>query len=55
MAWVLVILLHGVLRRRQWRAHGLLRGLGLRGHLLAVLQADGREVERRQRHVCAGR
>ena len=56
-----VVLLHCVLRRRERRAHGLLLLLRwllvllLRRRLLAVLQADGRQVQRRQRHVCSRR
>jgi hypothetical protein len=54
-----VVLLHCVLRRGQRRAHGLLRWLLvllvlrvlLRRWLLAVLQADWRQVQRRQRHA----
>ena len=48
-----VVLRHAVLGRRQRRAHGLLLAGRLRRRLLAVLQADGRQVERRQRHVGA--
>lgn len=66
-----VVLLHCVLRRGQRRAHLLLRRrwlvllvvllvrvlvLGLRRRrLLAVLQAYRRQIQRRQRHVCARR
>ena len=59
-----IVLGHVMLRRREWRSHGLLsmldvlvlvlRVLGLRRLLrLTILQTYRREIERWQRHVLA--
>jgi hypothetical protein len=54
--WMGIVRLHRVRRWRQRRAHVLLwllrLGLGRR-LLLTILQAYWRQIERRQRHVCA--
>lgn len=49
-----VVCAHGLHRGRERRAHRLLSRLVLRWRLsLAILETDGRQVQRRQRHVGA--